>query len=176
MWYPSWWSCKAAGRINGRICAEGRLGHPAQVIEGAEHEKGLLCRVDPRREDLALYAALIARLRERSEVLTEFIGESTLEDIEAATMTDFDIYERDMALLHQADAVVAECSTPSLGVGYELGSAHALGLPVYILYRPREGRRLSAMVSGNRGFTLLPYGSREEALAAVNRILDELGV
>ena len=78
------------------------------------------------REDLALYAALIARLRERSEVLTEFIGESTLEDIEAATMTDFDIYERDMALLHQADAVVAECSTPSLGVGYELGSAHAL--------------------------------------------------
>ena len=122
------------------------------------------------------YAALIARLRERSEVLTEFIGESTLEDIEAATMTDFDIYERDMALLHQADAVVAECSTPSLGVGYELGSAHALGLPVYILYRPRESRRLSAMVSGNRGFTLLPYGSREEALAAVNRILDELGV
>ena len=91
-------------------------------------------------------------------------------------MTDFDIYERDMALLHQADAVVAECSTPSLGVGYELGSAHALGLPVYILYRPRESRRLSAMVSGNRGFTLLPYGSREEALAAVNRILDELGV
>ena len=84
------------------------------------------------REDLALYAALIARLRERSEVLTEFIGESTLEDIEAATMTDFDIYERDMALLHQADAVVAECSTPSLGVGYELGSAHALGLPVYV--------------------------------------------
>ena len=69
------------------------------------------------REDLALYAALIARLRERSEVLTEFIGESTLEDIEAATMTDFDIYERDMALLHQADAVVAECSTPSLGWG-----------------------------------------------------------
>ena len=128
------------------------------------------------REDLALYAALIARLRERSEVLTEFIGESTLEDIEAATMTDFDIYERDMALLHQADAVVAECSTPSLVVGYELGSAHALGLPVYILYRPRESRQLSAMVSGNRGFTLLPYGSSEEALAAVNRILDMLGV
>ena len=99
-----------------------------------------------------------------------------LEDMEAATMTDFDIYERDMALLHQADAVVAECSTPSLGVGDELGSAHALGLPVYILYRPSESRRLSAMVSGTRGFTLLPYGSREEALAAVNRILDELGV
>ena len=85
------------------------------------------------REDLALYAALIARLQERAEVLTEFIGESTLEDQEAATMTDYDIYERDMALLREADAIVAECSTPSLGVGYELGSAYALGLPVYIL-------------------------------------------
>ena len=85
------------------------------------------------REDLALYAALIARLQERAEVLTEFIGESTLEDQEAATMTDYDIYERDMALLREADAIVAECSTPSLGVGYELGSAYALGLPAYIL-------------------------------------------
>ena len=59
------------------------------------------------REDISLYAALIARLRERAEVLTEFIGESTLEDMEAATMTDFDIYERDIELLRWSDAVVA---------------------------------------------------------------------
>lgn len=127
------------------------------------------------REDIALYAALIARLRERAEVLTEFIGESTLEDIEAATMTDYDIYERDMALLRQADAVVAECSTPSLGVGYELGSADAMGLPVYILYRPSESRRLSAMVAGNRRFKLIPYETKQESLAAADRILEELG-
>ena len=126
------------------------------------------------REDLALYAALIARLQERAEVLTEFIGESTLEDQEAATMTDYDIYERDMALLREADAIVAECSTPSLGVGYELGSAYALGLPAYILYRPGESRRLSAMVSGNRDCVLLPSESREEALAAVDRLREEL--
>lgn len=127
------------------------------------------------REDIALYAALIARLRERAEVLTEFIGESTLEDMEAATMTDEDIYERDMALLRRADAVVAECSTPSLGVGYELGSADALGLPVYILYRPGESRRLSAMIGGNSRFTLLPYGTTEEALAAADRAVSEIG-
>lgn len=127
------------------------------------------------REDISLYAALIARLWERAEVLTEFIGESTLEDMEAATMTDFDIYERDIELLRRSDAVVAECSTPSLGVGYELGSADALGLPVYILYRPNESRRLSAMVSGNQRFKLVPYMSEREALAAADRILDELG-
>ena len=126
------------------------------------------------REDIGLYAEMIARLQEQAEVLTEFIGESTLEETEAATMTDFDIYERDMALLRSADAVVAECSTPSLGVGYELGSADAMGLPVYILYRPGESRRLSAMVGGNRNFRQMPYASREEALAAVDRILDEL--
>ena len=129
------------------------------------------------REDLALYAALIARLRERSEVLTEFIGESTLEDIEAATMTDFDIYERDMALLHQADAVVAECSTPLAGGGVRAGQRSCAGTAgLYPVPAKRKPPAFRHGIGQPRLFTLLPYGSREEALAAVNRILDELGV
>ena len=126
------------------------------------------------QEDRELYAGLIRWLRERAEVLTEFIGDSMLEETEAKTMTDVDIYRRDMALLQAADAIVAECSTPSLGVGYELGRAEALGLPVYILYRPKAARRLSAMVAGNGGFRLLPYHSREEAETALGQILEEL--
>ena len=112
--------------------------------------------------------------KERAEVLTEFIGDSTLEEMEAKTITDADIYRRDMALLEEADAIVAECSTPSLGVGYELGRAEALGLPVYILYRPKAARRLSAMIAGNGGFRLMPYHSREEAETVLGQILEEL--
>lgn len=69
------------------------------------------------REDRELYAGLIRRLQERAEVLTEFIGDSTLEEMEAKTITDADIYRRDMALLEEADAIVAECSTPPWGWG-----------------------------------------------------------
>lgn len=119
------------------------------------------------REDLALYGELIRGLTQHAEVLTEFIGDSTLEDKEAATMTDADIYARDVALLRECDLVIAECTTPSLGVGYELAYAEALGKPVVILFREGSGRRLSAMVGGNPDFAVNFYRTAEEALRAV---------
>ncbi|KAB0337781.1 hypothetical protein FD755_025470, partial [Muntiacus reevesi] len=50
------------------------------------------------------------------------------------------IHDRDLAWLQQADAVVAEVTQPSLGVGYELGRAVALHKPVLCLFRPQSGR------------------------------------
>ncbi|VDK46285.1 unnamed protein product [Anisakis simplex] len=46
--------------------------------------------------------------------------------------------------------VVAECTVPSLGVGFELGVAWKLNLPTLILYRPNDAQvaGLSAMVRG----------------------------
>lgn len=119
------------------------------------------------REDIALYAELIRGIGEYAEVLTEFIGDSTLEDQEADTMTDADIYERDVALERRCDLVIAECTTPSLGVGYELAYAEALGKPVIILFREESGRRLSAMLSGNPRFTVFGYRTAADALNAV---------
>lgn len=43
--------------------------------------------------------------------------------------------------------VVAECTIPSLGVGFELGVAWKLDLPTLALYRPAH-----AQVSGKVGF------------------------
>ncbi|MDZ7316851.1 MAG: nucleoside 2-deoxyribosyltransferase [candidate division KSB1 bacterium] len=57
------------------------------------------------------------------------------------------IYERDMAWLRAADAVIAEISAPSLGVGYEIGAALAAGKRVLALYA--AGRRVSCMITGN---------------------------
>ncbi|XP_031203430.1 2'-deoxynucleoside 5'-phosphate N-hydrolase 1 isoform X2 [Mastomys coucha] len=58
------------------------------------------------------------------------------------------IHEQDLAWLQQADVVVAEVTQPSLGVGYELGRAVALGKPILCLFRPQSGRVLSAMIRG----------------------------
>ena len=55
---------------------------------------------------------------------------------------------RDVALLQQCSVVVAEVTVPSLGVGYELGRAVAMGKQVLCLYRPQEGKLLSAMIRG----------------------------
>lgn len=53
-----------------------------------------------------------------------------------------------MAWLQEADVVVAEVTTPSLGVGYEIGKAEEKKR-VLCLYREQDGKRLSAMISGN---------------------------
>uniref|UniRef100_A0A2K5PUN5 2'-deoxynucleoside 5'-phosphate N-hydrolase 1 n=1 Tax=Cebus imitator TaxID=2715852 RepID=A0A2K5PUN5_CEBIM len=76
------------------------------------------------REDRALYERIVTRLRRFGTVLTEHVAAAELDQRgEEAAGDDRLIHERDLAWLQQADAVVAEVTQPSLGVGYELGRA-----------------------------------------------------
>ncbi|XP_029387377.1 2'-deoxynucleoside 5'-phosphate N-hydrolase 1 isoform X1 [Mus pahari] len=93
------------------------------------------------REDQALYARIVSRLRRYGKVFTEHVADAELEPRgEEAAGGDQFIHERDLAWLRQADVVVAEVTQPSLGVGYELGRAVALGKPILCLFRPQSGR------------------------------------
>jgi hypothetical protein len=110
------------------------------------------------RDDAALYREVIDMLEGHGDVLTEHVGAEDVEAKEAAVgLSDGDIYQQDVAWLRQADAVVAEVTTPSLGVGYELGRAVAWGKPVLCLYRPTGDHELSAMVRGNDDVTVEEY-------------------
>jgi hypothetical protein len=64
------------------------------------------------------------------------------------TSGDQKIHDRDLGWLRDSDYLVAEVTTPSLGVGYEIAKATEWGKPVLCLYRPENGRSLSAMISG----------------------------
>ncbi|NGM68336.1 nucleoside 2-deoxyribosyltransferase [Natronolimnobius sp. AArcel1] len=115
------------------------------------------------RDDVDLYAALIDRLEATDTVLTEHVGTTDIEAVEQeGGLTDGDIHEQDVAWLEQADVVVAEVTTPSLGVGYELGRAVAWEKPVHCLYRPESTHDLSAMIRGNDAVTVTEYDSLEE--------------
>jgi len=109
------------------------------------------------REDAQLYENLIAYLNEKGQVLTEHIGSTYLNREGETSSKDEEIYNRDIKWLQSADIVVAEVTTPSLGVGYELGIAEKLNIPVLCLYRSDKGNRLSAMISGNAIFTCREY-------------------
>lgn len=108
------------------------------------------------REDKELYQEIISILRGYGTVLTEHVGDQTLSALGEDGPTDAYIYERDMTWLNAADAVVAEVTTPSLGVGYEIGQAEGKK-PILCLYREQEGKRLSAMMAGNTNLRLEPY-------------------
>lgn len=111
------------------------------------------------RDDKELYAGIIKLLSGYGTVLTEHVGSITLSGMGEAALSDSQIYERDMQWLHSADVIVAEVTTPSLGVGYELGQAEAAGKKMLCLYRPGPERRLSAMLSGNVRMRIKEYSS-----------------
>lgn len=78
-----------------------------------------------------------------------------------------EIFQQDRAWVHEADRIVAEVTTPSLGVGYELGLAETLHKPVLCLFRPSGDKRLSAMIAGNPAFQVATYNDNEEAESAI---------
>ena len=108
------------------------------------------------RDDWTSYLEIVRQLREYGQVLTEHVGNAEL-NASGEPLDDRFIHERDLGWLKESDYLVAEVTTPSLGVGYEIGKATEWGKPVLCLYRPAEGRALSAMVSGSNAVTLKEY-------------------
>ncbi len=126
------------------------------------------------REDRESYHSLINHLSKHGEVLSEHIGEESLtvsgENVPDNTM----IHQRDMEWLLAADAIVAEVSTPSLGVGYEIGRALENQKPVLCLYRKGSLKTLSAMIAGSPDLKVVHYSELQEALDAVDTFLNYL--
>jgi len=108
------------------------------------------------RDDKELYLEIINLLGKYGKVLTEHIGDKTLSAMGEDGPTDEYIYDRDMEWLNEADIVVAELTTPSLGVGYEIGKMEGKK-PILCLYREQDGKKLSAMMGGNKNVKLEIY-------------------
>jgi len=116
------------------------------------------------RKDQNKYNELIGFLSSKVEVLTEHVGDSSLEQTGEQNLSDKEIYQRDLEWLESADALIAEVTNPSLGVGYELGIAEKLGKPVLCLYKDSsDDTKLSAMVSGNQKFRTFLYHDLDQA-------------
>ena len=118
------------------------------------------------RQDAARYHEMIRFLKRHVCVLTEHVGELALQE----TSKDQEIYAQDIAWLREAELVIAECSCPSTGVGYELAYAQWLGIPVHVLYDARKGE-LSAMLNGNPYMRIHPYASEDEIPEILEGIL-----
>lgn len=128
------------------------------------------------RDDAPRYAALISALSHRGSVLTEHIGSPDLSDGGEDSPGDAEIYARDIEWLDEADVVIAEVTTPSLGVGYEVAHAAGLGRPIVCLFRPETGRRLSAMIRGNPAVRVLEYEAAEDPQSVADQAMRLAGV
>jgi nucleoside 2-deoxyribosyltransferase len=113
------------------------------------------------RQDAGLYVQIIELLKRHGQVLTEHVGQADLADAEDS-LSDESIFTRDMVWLEEADALVAEVTVPSHGVGYEIARAEAVAKPTLCLYRPGQGRPLSALIAGNPALRCESYQRVEE--------------
>ena len=123
------------------------------------------------RADADLYRETIEYIKETADVLTEHVGKKDVFALER-DVTDFDIYEQDTAWIRACDLLIAECTCPSLGVGYELAYAEHQKKPCHILYRANEVS-LSAMLAGDSYFKVHPYEDRAEVFPILEKILAE---
>lgn len=122
------------------------------------------------RVDADLYRRIIQFMQQTDTVLTEHVGSSNLILNEQGLERDARIYDQDTAWLRQSDLLIAECTCPSLGVGYELAYAEHHGIPCHIFYDKTKAQ-LSAMLTGNPYFHIHPYESEDQIFAVLTQLL-----
>jgi hypothetical protein len=95
------------------------------------------------RGDADLYGRIVKKLETHGKVLTPFVADPSLtatDSAEGGVLDDRGIHDRDVRLLTESQAVVAEVTIPSHGVGYEIGRAVDMKRKILCLYRPQEGK------------------------------------
>ena len=80
------------------------------------------------------------------EVPTAHLAESNVIALEKV-IAPREVYDRDITWIGACDALIAEVSAPSHGVGYEIGFALEHGKPVLCL--AQKGIAVSKMITGN---------------------------
>ncbi len=108
------------------------------------------------RENATIYKEIIALLQKYGKVLTEHIGDTRLSDQGEKKDVKF-IFKRDMLWIKEADIMVADVSTPSVGVGYEIRYAQELGKKIICLYFQNSPKKISGMIEGNPRIKIINY-------------------
>lgn len=124
------------------------------------------------RKNYSIYAQLIEILKPYGDVLTHHVGDSNVEKIDEH-LTEKDIHDRDLEWLCEADVVIAEVSTPSLGVGYEIGRAVEMGKPILCLYNNHADFELSAMINGCTKLQVIIYDDLPETFTEIEKFLNQ---
>jgi len=113
------------------------------------------CSITGGRQDQQVYHEIVQFLLENGHhVPTAHLAHQDVMQAEKVVSAQ-SVYKRDMRWLKESDALIAEVSTPSHGVGYEIAVALTLGKPTLCCFQ-RE-RRVSKILLGNTHLNLHLY-------------------
>jgi len=120
------------------------------------------------------YGMLIRHIKKYGTVLTEHIGYSALTSYGELNISDEEIFRRDIKLLSEADVAIGDISIPSLSVGYKIREIEAQKKRHLLLYYVPDGKRLSAMILGNKSLNVKNYKTIEDAIEYIDAFFTEL--
>lgn len=132
------------------------------------------CSITGGRDDQRTYQAIVKHLEHSGHTLpTAHLAQENVLELEDSVSAQ-EIFQRDIDWLLGCDGLIAEVSTPSHGVGYEIAFALSIGKPVLCLHQ--QGRRVSKMISGNSHplISLGEYSGQDELFASIDHFLDRL--
>lgn len=131
------------------------------------------CSITGGRQDEAIYQIIVdALVADGHTVPTASLAQTEVIALEQIVIPT-EIYARDVSWIQGSEMLIAEVSTPSHGVGYEIG--YALGLGKRVLCLHREGVRVSKMITGNPdpNLTVKGYQSPSEAVKIMRAFCEE---
>jgi nucleoside 2-deoxyribosyltransferase len=131
------------------------------------------CSITGGRKDEKTYQRIVNYLLKNGhKVPTAHLAlPGVLED--ESDLNAVDVYQRDMKWVRNCDVLIAEVSTPSHGVGYEIAAAIYLGKHVMCCYH--ADKKISKIISGNTSTNVrvLAYKSENELISRIDAFLRE---
>lgn len=125
--------------------------------------------------NVTLYNRIIKHLNRYGTVLNEKIGDKNFwKKRKKKNCSKREVHDFDLKLLLKSDVVVAEVSTPSLGVGYEIGRAIERKKPVLALYNKKLEKQLSPMIIGSANIVSWSYHTFADIKSAINKFFNSL--
>jgi nucleoside 2-deoxyribosyltransferase len=103
------------------------------------------------------YAHIVETLAQYGTVSSQHVSDEALSEFGETRLTGAEILERELATLATCDVVVAEVTTPSLGVGYLIGRATMQNKKVIALYNGDDTLMLSGIIKGDKQVDLHTY-------------------
>jgi len=134
------------------------------------------CSISGGRKDEKAYQYLVGVMIGMGiDVPTAHIAKTGIEEIDDQK-EPLDIYQRDVDWIQESDILVAEISTPSHGVGYEIGYALDLDIPVLCLFK--QGVVVTKMITGNPHplLSVMAYEDMQHAKEILNTYLKAFAV
>ncbi|MBC8506906.1 MAG: nucleoside 2-deoxyribosyltransferase [Anaerolineales bacterium] len=129
------------------------------------------CSITGGRQDEKIYGEIVRFLQSQGHDVPSAVF-ALPRDVDENAMNPVEVYQRDTQWISECDVLIAEVTTPSHGVGYEIGYALHVGKPVLCLHR--RSVDISKMITGNPDINLrvVDYKSWEEVEGKLQAFLE----